>query len=54
MPYSHSVVIINNLISIRYEKAVQKATNDLAALKYNEGSYEKSEETSRNLRTQVI
>ena len=51
---SNFSVIVLSFLYIRYEKAVQKATNDLASLKYTEGSYEQSEETTRNLKVQVI
>ena len=53
-PNGNYSLIVLSFPYIRYEKAVQKATNDLAALKYTEGSYEQSEENTRNLKVQVI
>ena len=53
-PNDNYSLIVLSFLYIRYEKAVQKATNDLAALKYTEGSYEQSEENTRNLKVQVI
>lgn len=44
---------MHKLFYRRYEAAVQKATSDLATLKYTEGSYEESEENTRNMKIQV-
>ena len=43
----------HEIFNRRYEAAVQKATSDLATLKYTEGSYEESEEKTRNMKIQV-